>query len=146
MSTQAGIPVYDDPNNVPPGSFGLEIRGYINAATSGTYLFQLYGTQGNVYIWTGATALSGWTSTNRGFFASTFVNNGNPQTYPVNLNQGVLPFRVSYGVSGNQNYEMLLGLYSPAGTQIDIQGGLTPYDQNYPCDGSVPNFPPYGSE
>ena len=95
-------------------SYSIEWTGYFRANVTGTYTFQAYSDD-TCYLWLGASALSGYTTSNYVLFETS----GHPatRTNTIYLIEGVYyPFRMRWGEFTGIDY-VSLSFTPPGGTQ-----------------------------
>lgn len=131
-------------------AYAVQQRGYIFATKSGPYTFSASKVDDNLYMWLGAQAYSGWTSStaqiHTTFDGSTYTYGS--ATYSPTLTAGnYYAFRIAFHHNGGPG-GFDFTVTTPSGVQILSPGsGASISVVQYSCDGTTaPEFPPFGQE
>lgn len=101
--------------NSPADNFSMEWQGYFKASITGTWNFKTQSDDAS-WLWLGATALSGWSTTN-----ALVDNRGlhGPQSVSGNISLvagNYYPIRIQYGEQGGGE-QMIVRFTPPSGTE-----------------------------
>lgn len=110
----------------------------------GIYNFSFTDVDDTVMLWTGPTAVAGWTGSNQNLTVS-MSNNGSVSIY---IEEGAyLPFRVAF-FQGLGHAEFRLTVYAPDGDVIVDPDSASPYVVQHSCDlvAAPPYLEPIGYE
>jgi hypothetical protein len=123
----------------------LNHRGYLFAASTGTYTFTFTKVDENLFMWYGDAALSGWTKANAAsivYYSSSGYGTG---TVTINAYAGqYIPIRIVWS-NASTNGAFLISVSRPDGTVIFTSGGTglgSGQLVRYSCDATTaPAFP-----
>ena len=126
----------------------LNHQGYIYAPETGEYTITITNIDDSVYIWTGATAQSGWDNGNE--FFTTTINDGSLATTSIYLTaKTYTPIRIMFAqVNGGATFE--IDITAPDGSDfLGANSGASPYVVQYGCGSDLalaPKFQPWGQQ
>ncbi|KAF4452930.1 hypothetical protein F53441_4305 [Fusarium austroafricanum] len=142
-------PIYGS-SNLNLDYFALNHHAYLYACEAGKYKIDIPYANDAVYLWLGAKAYAGWSSTNAD--AKALYNQpdhiAGHASYEIDIPAGsYVPIRFVYG-QAQYGGGFTFTITSPSG-QVLVGNDVasSPYIVRYSCDGvNAPSYPPFGQE